>query len=748
MNSSCVDPKCHYSEHYKKCIKPNSYIEAIAWCKRNNIDHKVCKENFNLNKKDAAINNCDRYRERLQFNLDKLNKVKRVKKVKEIKEKKQKKNIKKEDKILTPVNIQQRSQKILTPINQQPQKDLTPVNIQQSQKILTPINQQSQKDLTPVNIQTSNRIVSSNTTLSPFKQQTPIVNQPPKVPTVSSNTTLSPFSQRPKTTPSLLGTNKVNSNINRDKTKSEPILNANSKCVSPKCVYSEYRKKCVKPNPFIESNSRCVKTGDKNTCIDSYNNNKLSASNNACSYYEERIHSKKSNKSSQKIQNNNNILKQSIKKQRKILIKPNNQNLNKSNFKTIANDNIFNRKNKGSLLKIPNDKILKMKQAKIIKSNKKSNKKQEPIKSKNNLMKDLTLSASRQRKLDSFIKRRVIKSAARKIQRVLKPFANRTSANIFDRIRYTDLIRKYLSTLRSKQCIIPLKDSNGNYNNQYGIGDKIILPKQIGTKSAYGIIYKSKGKNKGELFRFATKLMKITQANYYEIKITDELSNLVLTNKNPHFPITYKTFECIAPIDEAIYPELIRKNKYYVFLNELANGDLKMYLHSTALHDANIIKNTIVQMVLAIYSFHIYTKHKHDDCHWGNFLYHKVNKGGYIHYNINNKDYYLENLGYLWIIWDYGLMKPLKKNSDFYNDYLRGMVMCINESKKGALENHHVIPQYANDFIFNIIKELYNNNNNERNFIKSILNKKILNLLEKNDLPANAKIINSTPYVL
>ena len=49
----------------------------------------------------------------------------------------------------------------------------------------------------------------------------------------------------------------------------------------------------------------------------------------------------------------------------------------------------------------------------------------------------------------------------------------------------------------------------------------------------------------------------------------------------------------------------------------------------------------------------------HNDCHWGNFLYHKIKPGGYIHYKIFDKDIYLKNYGYLWIIWDYGITSSL-----------------------------------------------------------------------------------------
>lgn len=35
---NCKPPQCEYSTRWKKCVKPNGYNEALAWCKRNNIE--------------------------------------------------------------------------------------------------------------------------------------------------------------------------------------------------------------------------------------------------------------------------------------------------------------------------------------------------------------------------------------------------------------------------------------------------------------------------------------------------------------------------------------------------------------------------------------------------------------------------------------------------------------------------------------------------------------------------------------
>ena len=89
MDVNCSPPTCHYSDIRNKCTRPNSYIENIAWCKRNNLEHQECKKEYQLNKRDAKIKACERYYERLDYNLMKQNKPKRVKKEKVLKPKKE-----------------------------------------------------------------------------------------------------------------------------------------------------------------------------------------------------------------------------------------------------------------------------------------------------------------------------------------------------------------------------------------------------------------------------------------------------------------------------------------------------------------------------------------------------------------------------------------------------------------------------------------------------------------------------------
>lgn len=47
---------------------------------------------------------------------------------------------------------------------------------------------------------------------------------------------------------------------------------------------------------------------------------------------------------------------------------------------------------------------------------------------------------------------------------------------------------------------------------------------------------------------------------------------------------------------------------------------------------------------------------RHNDLHAGNVLVHKIKPGGYFLYKINNKNYYVPNLGYVFLLWDFGMI--------------------------------------------------------------------------------------------
>ena len=272
------------------------------------------------------------------------------------------------------------------------------------------------------------------------------------------------------------------------------------------------------------------------------------------------------------------------------------------------------------------------------------------------------------------------KNALKKIHKLFIPYVNRTSVNIIDRINYYIIMKKYLLTIKDTNNCLRLYNIDANAKNiMYRIGSKIILDKQIGTPSVYGIVFLSHFKSNirygnkfDKLNKFAVKITDQSKSNRRELEVLKKLTKLVIDFKCPHFPISYGSLECNKPNlksnntddysivknkhnDKRLFPELINKNKSFLIqLNELASGDFHSLI--TSLKQINIFNN-ITQVLISLMFFHHYAKSYHRDSHTGNFLYHKIKPGGYFYYNIYGKDYYLENTGYLWVIWDFGLIK-------------------------------------------------------------------------------------------
>ena len=409
-------------------------------------------------------------------------------------------------------------------------------------------------------------------------------------------------------------------------------------------------------------------------------------------------------------------------------------------------------------------------------------------------------------------------------KKLFYPFINRINTNINDRIKYNNLLKKNLNIDETNNCM-RLYKYNTDGKPEYIIGNNIILKKQIGLESDNGIIYLSSIKDKyNNIFKYAIKCIIDTRATKKEIKLLKIVSNAVLNSKCPHFPILYLNIKCdnllnfksnlgkndISEIskkeieDIKNYPKIIQNNKkksLHFLLNELANGDLKTYLEKFH-NDYYLLLNALGQIYLSLMFFYQETKHYHYDAHWGNFLYHKVKPGGYFHYKIFGNDYYIENYGFLWVIWDYGSVIGFKESRKEYiyidYDFKNIIKAFFNENdNNGWLSTEFLLNSNFNIIMNKINKELfidtskellfekqnkyhaniiikytkiynfysklpnikyttadeYNNfilysSENMNNIISFILKIFINNKVLKNKIEHNSKIINDKPYII
>lgn len=258
-------------------------------------------------------------------------------------------------------------------------------------------------------------------------------------------------------------------------------------------------------------------------------------------------------------------------------------------------------------------------------------------------------------------------------------------------------ITDYLKSIKlhSKTCLIDLDEDNyRGKEERYLLGKSILLGKQIGSRSRYGIVYKCKNINKNfrDIPLFTIKIQLNTTSLNREIKILKSLSEFGIKNRIPNLPILYKIIKCphnsSLQLFDDMYNQNITERGYTMILNELASGDLHTFLdkkYSYYLND-EIWRNTYEQIFISLAILHALGK-SHNDAHHGNFLYHKIKKGGCFHYKINGVNYFIKNLGFLWTSWDYGKISSLKNKGSYIYDYmLISIFMRKNNSQKKTLE--------------------------------------------------------------
>ena len=127
-----------------------------------------------------------------------------------------------------------------------------------------------------------------------------------------------------------------------------------------------------------------------------------------------------------------------------------------------------------------------------------------------------------------------------------------------------------------------------------------------------------------------------------------------------------------------------------MILNELASGDLRSFFKTNLNISYELWRNIYEQLFISLVIIHSFG-FIHNDAHDGNFLYHKIKKGGCFHYSINGIDYYIKNLGFIWTTWDYGKVMKFKNKGSYIYDYmLINLITRKNNYEKKTIEylNH------------------------------------------------------------
>ena len=310
---------------------------------------------------------------------------------------------------------------------------------------------------------------------------------------------------------------------------------------------------------------------------------------------------------------------------------------------------------------------------------------------------------------------------------------------------YKNLL-KLFKNFNENKCLVTAKRKINNnetsiIKRSYYLGDtQIFLKKRMGNNSRYGTIFLSTYNNN----KFAIKLSPITHQNFREIILIKKLSKITEEDKNPHFILNYKFFICNNKLEITDLPRLIQKNDYYININELVNGTFKDFLNFTS---SILLLNALQQILIAILSFHYFTNgYFHNDCHSKNFLYLKIKPGGYFHYRIYNKDIYIKNLGFIWFIWDFGLVrtreKYIKRKLEDYFRILYGFLKYENYNSNS--NNTIVIKSVLKILKFKKNYKSFFGNSDKLFFEELFKIPKLFNYT----IPSMGTIINKNPYII
>ncbi len=202
-------------------------------------------------------------------------------------------------------------------------------------------------------------------------------------------------------------------------------------------------------------------------------------------------------------------------------------------------------------------------------------------------------------------------------------------------------------------------------------GDAIKLGSRIGSPSKYGEVHQAF--LVGKEYKLAVKKVELLRADqgrsYTERQFASGYSAwaelaaymlatiLALSKICNNLPLTYKYTLCKRChfVNKKVKGN---PNKQCILvINEYAEGDLKSYLQKSHLWSLSLVNNCVFQIAAGLYAMEKYFRGMtHNDLHYGNVLVHEIARGGYWEYKIDGKRYYLPNLGYVFVLWDFGMV--------------------------------------------------------------------------------------------
>lgn len=244
--------------------------------------------------------------------------------------------------------------------------------------------------------------------------------------------------------------------------------------------------------------------------------------------------------------------------------------------------------------------------------------------------------------------------------------------------------------------------------------------------------------------------LKFVESNHNEIKYKNFLNSkfknwneLIILRHCTKYVIDGLTQNLLINYSFKVCPKI----KYILLYNELADCDFEKWI----CEERNELewKSFLFQFWCTLYLLQKKLKLVHNDLRLPNILFIKIKSGGYWKYEIDDDEYFVPNMGYVFIIWDFGSAQSLNfsnaRNKEYVKNKLEANIdlMYIHDLYKRLrvllLENLFDIDQLEKFFITTEEKNIYKieYNKNKQRFTDDRFKKKfklalIYYLIEKN----------------
>ena len=243
-------------------------------------------------------------------------------------------------------------------------------------------------------------------------------------------------------------------------------------------------------------------------------------------------------------------------------------------------------------------------------------------------------------------------------------------------------IKKYLNYIKYYKKLYSLKDRSGNYI--YKTNQSMFNKKKI-SSGIEGTVYKSNFKNTGYkggykggyLYKRIRSLVGFFAIKTINLKRIQQQKNIHETMLNTLPENVYKLFystdsynkpSLIEIISNTLTNQLVfqkicphyilnynwdyHNNKIRLYNEYATHGDF--YSWSKGEHSDELWYNALFQIMVGLLAIKRYFNMIHTDFHLGNILVNKVTPGGYWVYKIDGHNFYLPNLGFVFLLSDFG----------------------------------------------------------------------------------------------